>query len=71
MKTNFIRYLSAGIMLVVCKETNNIQLWNLKKMQVEAEIQNQFTVNCAVGNSDYYFIGLDNNRILVHRTMGH
>ena len=40
-------------------------------MTLEAEIQNQFKVNCAVGCSEYYFIGLDNNRILVHRTAGH
>ena len=70
-KSQFIKYLSSGLLLVVAKDVNTIQVWNLKRMQIETEIENAFKVTCATGCSEYYFIGLENNRILVHRTIGH
>ena len=40
-------------------------------MQVVKEHQNEFQVNCAVGCDDYYFVGLENKRILVYSTHTH
>ena len=70
-KSQFIKYISTGLLLSVAKDLNTIQVWNLKRMVKETEIENTFKVTCAAGCSDYYFIGLENNRILVHRTAGH
>ena len=40
-------------------------------MQVVKEHANEFQVNCAAGSNDYYFVGLENNRILVFSSHSH
>lgn len=40
-------------------------------MQIVKEHENDVQVNCAAGSDDYYFVGLENNRILVYSTHGH
>ena len=40
-------------------------------MQVVKEHPNEFKVNCAAGCNDYYFVGLENNRILVFSSHSH
>ena len=40
-------------------------------MQIVKEISNAFQVNCAVGTNEYYFIGLENNRILIYSVHNH
>ena len=40
-------------------------------MELEHETKNDFKVNCAVGTPEFYFVGLENNRVLCFATYGH
>ena len=42
-----------------------------QRMQVVKEHANEFGVNCASGCADYYFVGLENNRILIFSSHSH
>ena len=40
-------------------------------MEMEHESKNDMKVNCAVGTPEFYFVGLEQNRVLVFSTYGH
>ena len=40
-------------------------------MELEHEVENTLKVNCAIGAPEFYFVGLENNRVLVFSTYGH
>ena len=74
VKAQFIKYLSDGLALVVPQgqHTNTLLIVStLGQMQIVKEIANQFQVNCATGYNDYYFIGLESNRVLIFSSHTH
>ena len=72
-KAQFLKFLSKGNLLVVPKGRDNhtLIIVSTQHMQVLKEHPNQFEVNCAAGSDDYYFVGLENNRILIFSMHSH
>ena len=65
--------MSNGMLLTVPKgrDNNTIFVINISEMRIIKEHSNQFQVNCAASCDDYYFVGLENNRILVFSMHSH
>ena len=65
--------MSNGMLLAVPKgrDNNTIFVINISEMRIIKEHSNQFQVNCAASCDDYYFVGLENNRILVFSMHSH
>ena len=62
-----------GLCLVVPKgrENNSIIIVSMTDMTILKEHANQFQVNCSASCNDYYFVGLENNRILIFSMHSH
>lgn len=72
-KPQYIKHLSNSLVLIVPQgqNTNSLIIINTLVMQVVKETPNQFQVNCAAGCNDYYFVGLESNRVLIFSSHNH
>lgn len=70
-KSRFIKCLTANLILVVPNTSNEIQIWNTLDLSLVKTITKESQVNCAVGCSEFYFLGLASNQILIFKTQTH